>query len=185
MNDHRQVHPDHRARRDAVQTDAHLARQIAVGALVGPDAGRLAGDRGHPAQFQELGRGFPWAWDEEVVASAARLLKRRGAQLAAACRIAAGALAEEVVHWDARRAVGPERESSGERDAKVVAAQDVGLRERRELPLVELERPPRARVQQVWRPETRAQELPLARVQQQEQVSRQLGLRQAAVSGPV
>jgi hypothetical protein len=69
----------------------------------------LAGDRDHPAQFQELGRGFPWAWGEEVVEGAARSLKRRGARLAAACRVAAGERAVKVPRQGVPRAVVPGR----------------------------------------------------------------------------
>jgi hypothetical protein len=93
----------------------------------------LGGDRGHPAQFQELGRGFPWAWDEEVVADVALLLLRQGARLEAACQVAPGALVEEVLHRGVPRAVDPGRESSDASDAKAVVVLDAARRGRREL----------------------------------------------------
>ena len=96
--------------------------------MAGQDAGRWAGDRGHQGQFQELARGFPWAWDEEVVASAAQLLKRQGARLAAACRVAADAFAEAVLRRGVPQAVGLERELSGAWDAKVDVVQDAECR---------------------------------------------------------
>jgi len=99
--------------------------------LVGPDAGRWAGDRGHPGQFQELARDFPWAWDEEVVAGAAWLLKRQGARLAAACRVAADAFVA-ALHRGELPAVGLERELSGAWDAKVDVVQDAGCQAQQE-----------------------------------------------------
>jgi hypothetical protein len=89
------------------------ARQTVAGALVGPDAGHLAGDHGHPEQFRELARGYPWAWDEEVVADAAQLQTRQSGRLAAACPVAAGVLAEAALRRDVPWAVGLEHESSG------------------------------------------------------------------------
>jgi len=83
-----------------------------VGASAGPDAGRSAGGRGLPAQFRELARGFPWAWDEEVVAGAAHLPARQNARLAVANPVAADAIAMEVLHRGVPQAAGPERESS-------------------------------------------------------------------------
>ena len=99
--------------------------------MVGPDAGRWAGDRGHPGQFQELARDFPWAWDEEVVAGAAWLLKRQGARLAAACRVAADAFVA-ALHRGVLPAVGLERELSGAWDAKVDVVQDAGCQAQQE-----------------------------------------------------
>jgi phosphoribosyl-ATP pyrophosphohydrolase len=59
-------------------------------------------------QFQALARGFPWAWDEEVVADVARLLAHRNALLAAASLAAADVIAEVVLRRGAPRAAGPE-----------------------------------------------------------------------------
>jgi len=154
-----------------------------VGASAGPDAGRWAGDRGHRAQFQELARGFPWAWDEEVAAGAAQLLKRQDARLAAACRVAADAFAEAVLRRrGVLRAVGPERELSGAWDAKVAVAQDAACRERRELqaqrgvrseePLAQLSPPETA--QQVSLPELQARELVQTKAPLLERASRLL-----------
>jgi len=77
-----------------------------VGASAGPDAGRWAGDRGHQGQFQELARGFPWAWDEEVVAGAAHLPARQSARLAVASPVAADAI-EVVLRRGVPQAAGP------------------------------------------------------------------------------
>jgi hypothetical protein len=84
-------------------------------------------------KFQGLARGFPWAWDEEVAAGVAHLPAHHGARLAAACPVAADALAEAALRRGVRRAVGPERELSGALDAKVVVAQDAARWEQQEL----------------------------------------------------
>jgi hypothetical protein len=107
------------------------ARQTVAGASVGPDAGRLAGDHGLRAQCRELVRGFPWAWDEEVVAGAARLPVRWSARLAAGCPVGADATAEAALHQGVPRAAGPERESWGAWDAKAVEEQDAACRKLR------------------------------------------------------
>jgi hypothetical protein len=91
--------------------NVHPARQIVGGASVDPDAGRSAGGRGLPAQFREPARGFPWAWDEEVVAGAARWPAHRIALLVVAFRVAEDAIAEADRRLDASRAAGPERDS--------------------------------------------------------------------------
>jgi hypothetical protein len=103
--------------------DGHPGRRIAAGAWVGRDADRWAGDHGLRARFRELGRGFPWALNEEVAAGAAQLRKRRGALLAAACLVAVDAIADAVLRRDVRRAAGPERASSDALDARVVVEQ--------------------------------------------------------------
>jgi hypothetical protein len=72
----------------------------------------LDDDRDRRVQFRELGRGFPWAWDEEVAAGAARLPAHRNARLAAACPVAGDAIAEQALRQDVPRDVGRERESS-------------------------------------------------------------------------
>ena len=113
--------------------DGHLARRIVEGAWAGPDAGHLAGDHGHRVRFRELGRGFPWAWDEEVAADEARLQGRQSARLAAACPVGADALAEEVLRRDAPRAVGPGGASWDALDATVVVAQDAARQVQRVL----------------------------------------------------
>jgi len=82
--------------------------QTVAGALVGPDAGRSAGDHGRPAQFREPARGFPWAWGEEVVAGAAHLPARQSARLAVASPVAADAIAMEVLRRGVPQAAGPE-----------------------------------------------------------------------------
>jgi hypothetical protein len=84
-----------------------------VGASAGPDAGHSAGDRGHPEQFRELARGFPWAWGEEVVAGAAHLPARQSARLAVASLVVADAIAEVVLRRGVPQAAGPERGSWG------------------------------------------------------------------------
>jgi hypothetical protein len=139
-----------------------------VGASAGPDAGHSACVRGHPAQFRELARGFPWAWDEEVVAGAAQLLKRQGARLAAACRVAADAFAESVLRRGVLPAVGPERELSGAWDAKVAVARDAACRELQEL---EARRgvPPEEPLAQLSPPET-AQQVSLLELRARESV---------------
>jgi hypothetical protein len=83
----------------------------------------LDDDHDHRARFRELGRGFPWAWDEEVVVGAEQLRKRRGARLADACLVAADARAEEMLLRGVPRAAGLERASWDALDAKVVVAQ--------------------------------------------------------------
>src|SRR5690242_6981796 len=103
--------------------DGHPARRIVGGASAGPDAGHLADDHDRPARFLEQGRGFPWAWDEEVVVDEARLPERQSVRPAAVCQAAADALAEEVHRRDVLTVAGPARGSSGASDAKVVAAQ--------------------------------------------------------------
>ena len=105
--------------------DGHPARRIVEGAWAGPDAGHLAGDHDHQARFRGLGRGFPWAWDEEVAADEARLQGRQSARLAAAC--------PEVLRRDAPRAVGPGGASWDALDAKVVVAQDAARQVQRVL----------------------------------------------------
>jgi hypothetical protein len=82
----------------------------------------LACDRGHRARFRELVHGFPWAWDEEVVADEARLPERRDARLAVACLVAADASEEAVLHRDVQPAVGREGAWSDVLDAKAVVA---------------------------------------------------------------
>jgi hypothetical protein len=83
-------------------------RQTVAGASADPDAGHLAGARALLAQFQELARGFPWAWDEEVVAGAAHLQARQSARLAVASPVAADAIAEVVLRPGVPQAAGPE-----------------------------------------------------------------------------
>ncbi len=101
--------------------DGRPGRPIVAGASAGQDAGHLDDDPDHRAQFRELGRGFRWAWDEEVVADEARLPERRSARLVAACLAAADAIEEAVLHRDVPRAVGREGASSDVLDVKVVA----------------------------------------------------------------
>ena len=60
------------------------------------------------------------------------MLKRQGARLAAACRVAADAFAEAVLRRGVLQAVGPERELSGAWDAKVAVAQDAACRAQQE-----------------------------------------------------
>ncbi|HEV2102029.1 MAG TPA: hypothetical protein VGR58_04545 [Candidatus Acidoferrum sp.] len=110
--------------------DGHLARRIVGGASAGPDADHLAGDHDRRARFREPGRGFPWAWDEEVAADEARLPERQSARLAAVCPVAADALAE-VLRQDVPRAVGPERGWSDASGAKAVVAQGAARQEQR------------------------------------------------------
>jgi hypothetical protein len=147
------------------------ARQTVAGASVGPDAGRSAGDHGHPEQFREPARGFPWAWDEEVVAGAAHLPARQIARLAVASPVAADAIAEAVLRRGVPQAAGPERESSDALGAKVVEAQDAVrpsplelLAQRAVLPQVPLALSPQPVLAQRVSPrELLAQELWLAR----------------------
>ena len=113
--------------------DDHPGRRIVGGASAGPDAGHLADDHDRPARFLEQGRGFPWAWDEEVVVDEARLPERQSARPAAAYQFAADALAEEVHRRDVPRAVGRERVWLGAPDAKVVVAQGAARQEQRAL----------------------------------------------------
>jgi hypothetical protein len=61
------------------------------------------------------------------------LPERRSERLAAERRVAADVIEEAVLLQDAKRAVGPGREWSGESDAKDVVAQDGARREQREL----------------------------------------------------
>ena len=111
--------------------DVHPARPIVAGASAGPDAGHWAGDHGHRAQFRELGRGFPWAWDEEVAVGAAQLRKRRDARIAAACLVAGDARVKAVLRRDVPQAAGPEHAWSDALDAKVVVAQGAARWEQR------------------------------------------------------
>jgi hypothetical protein len=74
--------------------DVRLARRIVAGASAGRDAGRWAGDRGHPAKSLEPDHGFPWAWDEEVAGGAAHPPVRQSARLAVASPVAADEFAE-------------------------------------------------------------------------------------------
>ena len=113
--------------------DGHLARRIVGGASAGPDADHLAGDHDRRARFQEQGRGFPWAWGEEVAGDEARLPERQGARPAAACQAAADALAEEVLRRDVLMVAGPAHGSSDALDAKVVVARDAARQEQRAL----------------------------------------------------
>ena len=103
--------------------DVHLDRRIVAGASAGPDAGHWDDDHGRRARFRELGRGFRWAWDEEVAVGAAHLPERQSARPAAACPVAEDAIAEAALRRDVPRVVGPERASSDALDAKVVVAQ--------------------------------------------------------------
>ena len=125
--------------------DGHPARRIVEGAWAGPDADHLAGDRDHQARFRELGRDFPWAWDEEVAADEARLPERQSARLAAACPVGADALAEAALRRDVPRAVGPERGWWDASDAKVVVALDAARQVQRVL-LAQMGVPPLAPV---------------------------------------
>lgn len=113
--------------------DGHLARRIVGGASAGPDADHLAGDHDRRARYRAQGRGFPWAWDEEVAADEARLPERQSARPAAACPVAADALAEEVLRRDVPTVAGPARGSWGGSDAKAVVAQGVARQEQRAL----------------------------------------------------
>ena len=81
-----------------------------MGASAGPDAGHSAGDHGHPEQFRELARGFPWAWDEEVVADAVRLTAHPSARFAAAFLVAADVIAGAALRRGVPQAAGPECE---------------------------------------------------------------------------
>jgi hypothetical protein len=83
-------------------------------------------------KFRELVRGFPWAWDEEVVAGVAHLPAHQSAQLAAACRVAEDAFAEVVLRRGVQDAVALERGPENAQDVKAVAAQDAAHREQRE-----------------------------------------------------
>lgn len=125
--------------------DGHPGRRIVGGASAGPDADHLAGDHDRRARFREQGRGFPWAWDEEVAAGEAHLPERQSARLAAACQVAADALAEEVLRRDVLTVAGPARGLSGVSDAKVVVAQGAARQEQR-VPQAQLGVPPQARV---------------------------------------
>jgi hypothetical protein len=87
------------------------ARPIVAGASAVPDAGHSADAHGLPAQFQALARGFPWAWDEEVVAGAAHLPERQSERLAAANPVAEDAIAGAVLRPVVPQVAGPERES--------------------------------------------------------------------------
>jgi hypothetical protein len=91
----------------------------------------LAGGHGLRAQYRELARGFPWAWDEEVVAGAARLPVRWSVRLAAGCPVAADATAKKVHRRGVPRAAGPEREWWGAWDAKAVEEQAAARRKLR------------------------------------------------------
>jgi len=62
-------------------------------------------------QFQELARGFPWAWDEEAVEGAAQLPAHQSVQLGVACPVVADAIAEAALRRGARQAVGREHGS--------------------------------------------------------------------------
>src|SRR5260221_10504602 len=101
--------------------DGHPGRPIVAGAWAGQDAGHWDDDPDHRAQFRELGRGFRWAWDEEVVADEAHLPERRSVRLAAARLAAADAIEEAVLRRDVPPAVGREGASSDVLDVKVVA----------------------------------------------------------------
>src|SRR5689334_21509546 len=103
--------------------DGHLARRIVGGASAGPDADHLVGDHDRRARFREQGRGFPWAWDEEVVVGEARLPERQSVRPVAVCPVAADALAAELLRRDVLTVAGPARGSSGASDAKVVVEQ--------------------------------------------------------------
>jgi len=167
-------------------------RRIAAGASADPDADHSAGDHDHLAQFRELGRGFRWAWDEEVAAGAAHLPERQGARLAAACPVVADALEEEVLRRDVPRDVGPERASSDALDAKAVVAQGVASREQLprqaqlDVPRLALRarsrRPERAR--RVLQREPQARDLVQARVPRLARVSRPLVLEHAGLEEP-
>jgi len=92
--------------------DVHPGRRIVADASVDRDAGHLDGDPDRQVRFRELGLGFPWAWDEEVAAGAARLPAHRSERLAAACPVAEDAIAEEANRRGVSRAAGREREWS-------------------------------------------------------------------------
>jgi len=68
----------------------------------------LDGDHGRRAQFQELGRGCPWAWDEEVAAGAVRLPAHQSERLAVGCRVAEDGIAWEVLRRGEQVAAGRE-----------------------------------------------------------------------------
>jgi len=91
--------------------DGHPGRPIVAGAWAGQDAGHWDDDPDHRAQFRELGHGFRWAWDEEVVAAEAHLLAHRSARLAAACPVAADAIAKAVFRRGVFPAAGLAHES--------------------------------------------------------------------------
>jgi hypothetical protein len=108
-----------------------LDRRIVAGASAGRDADHWADDHDHRARFREPGRGFRWAWDEEVVAGAARLPEHQSERLAAGCLVGADAIAEAVLRRDVPQAVGPEHAWSDALDAKVVVAQGAARWEQR------------------------------------------------------
>jgi hypothetical protein len=112
--------------------DGHPGRPIVAGAWAGQDAGHWDDDPDHRAQFREPGRGFRWAWDEEVVADEVRLPERRSARLVAACLAAADAIEEAVLHRDVPQAVGREGASLDVLDAKVVVVRGAARREQLE-----------------------------------------------------
>lgn len=103
--------------------DGHPGRRIVAGASAGRDAGHSGDDRGRRARFREPVHGFPWAWDEEVVAGGARLPENQSARLAAACLVVADALADAVLRRDVPWVAGPERALWDALDAKAVAGQ--------------------------------------------------------------
>jgi hypothetical protein len=111
--------------------DVHPGRRIVAGALADPDAGHLDDDHDHLARFRELVHGFPWAWDEEVVADEARLPEHQSARLAAACLVAGDARVKAVLRRDVPQAVDPEHAWSDALDAKVVVRQGAARWEQR------------------------------------------------------
>lgn len=117
-----------------------------MGASAGPGADRSACDRGHPARFRGLARGFPWAWDEEAVAAVAHSPAGQSERLAAACPVV-GAIAGAALRRGVRRAAGPERESLGAWDAKDVVERDAAHQESRELEAQQAARPQELRGQ--------------------------------------
>ncbi|HET6930435.1 MAG TPA: hypothetical protein VFI45_08945 [Candidatus Acidoferrum sp.] len=112
----------------------------------------MAGVHGLPVKFRGPGRGFPWAWDEEVAAAAGRQPGHQSVRLGVVCLVASDAIAEAVIHQDVRQTVALDRGLEEEKDEEVAEAQDAARPGQRELQVQQPDVPPQVQPEPALRP---------------------------------